>query len=51
MKEIINIIEQTMNNNQRAVTSNNQNKSLDQQFQLTLLAIATILLCLMEWIY
>lgn len=51
MKEIFHIIEQTMNTSQRAVATNKQDKRLDQQFQLTLLAIATILLCLMEWIY
>lgn len=44
MKEIINIIESSMVNTEK--TNDN-----DRHFQLTMLAIATILLFLMEWIY
>ena len=44
MKEIINIIESTMEHSQ-------QNTGNDQQFQLTMLAIATILISLLEWVY
>ena len=44
MKEMMNLIEKTMSSTQKY-------NHIDQQFQLTMLAIATILVALMEWMY
>lgn len=45
MKEIINIIEHEMG------TCKKHHTAADYNFQLTLMAIATILVSLMEWLY
>lgn len=44
MKEMMNLIEKTMSSTQKC-------SHVDQHFQLTMLAIATILVALMEWMY